>query len=596
MRISKDAAHILLVAFLFSSTASVFAPLQIYLTNRLELALNPLEILMTLVPLFLGILAAITIFLGSLRARRRDTGRSLVFAISVLLWIQGNVFVWDYGLLDGHAIDWSATWLLGLIDGAVWIAGIAWGVWKAGWVSKRLVTPVSICFICMQSLHLSILLASAPAIAVKHTPSNRNKYSFSIQKNVILIVLDTFQSDVFQELIDEDASLASIFKGFVYFRNAVGGFRESYPSIPNILTATYFDNSAPMQQYLRDAYLSDSSLPKLLIENDYRVDVFSSRCGVFYHPTVVSNIDNEGFTSRQRIAEVAFIEDMALFRYLPHWLKMHVYNNQRWLLSRWARRLREKRTEPQWSTQEASRELADVRFVHEFLDSATVTHRRNAFKFYHLKGLHPPLRMTRDLEYEIIEETRDGVKEVARGVLKLVGIVLSRLDELGLFDSSMVFVLSDHGIYAASMSGVRVPDEIVKRYGNGGNVDSRQLPESKGVVLPLVLAKRHGATGELLICDAPVSLSDIPKTIASELGLANDGFPGMSMFNSSMDAPRERRVLFSTFRRNPPYSSPYRSTMHEFIVSGFSWLDSSWTKTGRVYEPAESTNDSPDEK
>ena len=63
---------------------------------------------------------------------------------------------------------------------------------------------------------------------------------------------------MFQELIDDEPELKDVFDGFVYFRNAVSAYRQSYPSIPNMLTGTYFDNSRPMWDYVRQAYLSDS--------------------------------------------------------------------------------------------------------------------------------------------------------------------------------------------------------------------------------------------------------------------------------------------------------------------------------------------------
>ncbi len=57
------------------------------------------------------------------------------------------------------------------------------------------------------------------------------------------------------------------------------------------------------------------------------------------------------------------------------------------------------------------------------------------------------------------------------------------------------------------------------------------------------------------------------------------------MFEVAVDARRERKVLFSTFRHHRANSEAYRSPMTEFLVSGFSWLDSSWKKTGKIYPP-----------
>ena len=171
------------------------------------------------------------------------------------------------------------------------------------------------------------------------------------------------------------------------------------------------------------------------------------------------------------------------------------------------------------------------------------------------------------------------MKEVATGVVGLVKIMFDQLKDLGVFQESLIVVAADHGMWT-SISKVRIPDDLALNDENSVPTSRSQLPERKGTALPLVLVKRPGSSGPLLANDAPVALADIPRTIVSELGYAGEAFPGQSVFEVAVDSPRERKVFFSTFRQNPAYSEPYRSTMTEFLVSGFSWLDSSWKKTG----------------
>ena len=218
------------------------------------------------------------------------------------------------------------------------------------------------------------------------------------------------------------------------------------------------------------------------------------------------------------------------------------------------------------------------------MQSSEVGYRQNAFKFYHIYGTHLPLRMTRDYEYKELERTRDSLKEVAAGVVGLVRIMFDRLKDLGIFHDSLIFVVADHGMWS-SVAEVRIPEDIAMKHGRGLPVDRSHLPEQKGTALPLILVKQARSSEPLLLSDAPVALADIPKTIVSELGYAGGSFPGESMFQVEADSRRDRKVLFSTFRKNPAYSEPYRSTMYEYLVSGFSWLDSSWKKTGKVYPP-----------
>jgi arylsulfatase A-like enzyme len=170
-------------------------------------------------------------------------------------------------------------------------------------------------------------------------------------------------------------------------------------------------------------------------------------------------------------------------------------------------------------------------------------------------------------------------------VVGLLGLLLDAFRELGIYEDALIAVIADHGMWG-TVAEVRIPEHIRRLHSENGEFPASDLPERKGSVLPLVLIKQAGSSGPMKISDAPVELSDIPRTIVSELGLDARSFPGRSMFNIAEFENRERKVYFSTFKSNPPYSEPYRSNMTEFVVDGFSWLDRSWSRTGNVFPPA----------
>ena len=49
---------------------------------------------------------------------------ALLAIIGILIWIQGNLLVWNYGLLDGRAIDWSKNTWRGWLEVAIWGGGL----------------------------------------------------------------------------------------------------------------------------------------------------------------------------------------------------------------------------------------------------------------------------------------------------------------------------------------------------------------------------------------------------------------------------------------------------------------------------------------
>ena len=79
-------------------------------------------------------------------------------------------------------------------------------------------------------------------------------FEFSKEQNVIILVLDAFRSDIFQEIIDEDDEYREMFDGFTYYRNAAGGYPHTDASIPLILTGEYYDNSIPRSEFVRTAF------------------------------------------------------------------------------------------------------------------------------------------------------------------------------------------------------------------------------------------------------------------------------------------------------------------------------------------------------
>jgi hypothetical protein len=584
----------------FCFTALIAAPLHIQLTNQFEFSFTTFELFEALLPAFLACLAVLLVLLFRQGGHRFDLMVSLLFTVSLLLWLQGNILVWDYGALDGRKIDWWGMWPLGVLDLAIWAVAIFTAIRYSGWVSGNLAGIGSVALILVQCISLYISYSNQVPVD-RYTGDVRQKYVLSRNQNVIIIVLDAFQSDIFQQVIDREPELKDVFEDFVYFRNAVSGFRQSFPSVPNMLTATWFDNSRPMWEYVRDAYSGDSSLPRFLTRQGFRSEVYEHKAGMYYHPEIVTNAKVTAEFAHAS-PEIMRNIDVTLFRYLPHFFKRLVYNNQLWLLSRWFAQpdveapgaetpgdvyhsLEDRPLAPYFN-REAMKKLSNVREANSILTLTRTGHDAPVFKFYHMLGTHLPIRMDRDFNYVEPEETREALNEMSVGVIRMVDLILNRFRELGIYEEALIILTADHGIWGGTAS-VYLPDHILHKHGGSADVPRDALPELKGTALPLVLIKRPGASGRMITSDAPVQLADIPKTVVTELGFDGSHFPGESMFELAEDQQRSRRVHFSTFDQNPSYSEPYRSTMTVFDVDGFSWLDSSWRKTGICYPPAD---------
>ncbi len=99
-----------------------------------------------------------------------------------------------------------------------------------------------------------------------------------------------------------------------------------------------------------------------------------------------------------------------------------------------------------------------------------------------------------------------------------------------------------------------------------------------------MLVKPVNSTGTLSISDAPVTLGDIPKTIADSYGIANN-FSGESILDSTSSDERTR-LFYEYDWMNDDWDKQYLPPMTEYQINGFSWDPASWKPSYRVFTPS----------
>lgn len=602
----------LAVSLLLSFTLFFFIPMQLYMTNSIEFdfIFPDLLFFLLLIAGATSILLCILLVFIAARFCLKQRMENFVFAVGFLLWLQSNILVWRYGPLDGRQIPWGDKMVLGLIDGAIWLAVLVLAQVKINFFS-RIAKRTAWALLLLQLFFALFYYFSSPPFpdSSNFNFSKKGQFDFSRQKNVILLVIDCFQSDLFQEIIDEECSLKETFAGFTYFRNTLGGFPTTYASVPLILTGKYYDNSQPIQHFIKNSYLSSSSLPLVLNQHGVQVALFPTvRKVVYSNPSMAMNIIKRPYPFLW--SEFGSLMDISLFRALPHFGKRLVFNDQKWFMKNlvpkkpfnWfkakspkvpglkeptgqksagtAKLLRKKQKKSNLNISrgylpKGSLMIPDVNFMHQAIVSSTAGTVPTAFKYYHLLGIHAPFRMNENLEPEPLRHTRANCKRLVRGELKLVKIFFMLLKNLKIFDDALIIVMGDHGHPLGKLGRVLPPEfRELKTFSNNIPV---------GVVeaaTPLFLAKRFHSSGEMKISDAPVSVADIAKTIFVELRIATD-CPGESIFNVPESAARARLFYYYTWSRND-WESEYLPPLIEYRVNGHSWLDKSWQATGRI--------------
>jgi len=545
----------------------LFGPFTIFSGNQQEFS-APFGALIRPVLLAGAGTAAVLLALGIvLPPRAFPVFVALLFAFGLVLWIQGNFLVADYGPFTGAAIDWSLESWRNPYEIALWTAVPVLAVIGAKRV-VRIAPFASAVLVVLQSAALvtSAIQNDSEELARWQGPSD-SMFELSRTRNVIHIVLDAFQSDVFGEILEEErSSLDRSFSGAIFFANHAGAFPTTIASIPAMLTGKVYRNDRPLQRYVRDI-LKEGSIFTALRESGYRVD---SSTGMHHGRESATNFyrlqrpyvsfdDYVSFTSWQ-------LADLSLFRHAPHILRPAIYNDESW-------RLQAIFGARDTGARRHSAGNGSV-ILDEFARKLTTATDEPVYKYVHVGIPHRPVVLNGRCEFVgVVRSTRASYKEQARCAVRRVSAILDRLREIGAYDNTFVVISSDHGLQLP-------PPQFV----NNRPTPMGNLEVIAGHAMALLVVKPLGSQGAVRVSRAPTSITDIPATILDGVGVAAR-LPGEPALRLGGDASRVRPFAMYDWERDD-WGQNYFETLDILDINGAVLDGKSWTLMNTIYEPA----------
>lgn len=604
--------HAVALAIVTAAILTLFEPLKSALFNSDELSFGFTDLLVGLVVPFLVAATVLAIAWMACAVLMPRRGVALLTALLVCLAVQGSIFVWNYGQFDGSPIDWDAHFGKGVLDAAFWAAMLLLAIVRPGLLARYAADAVKLVLV-FQLLGLAAAWLQVRPLAAKHgessaeravattdgngellipsgaTPSavvtnsaaDRDLVAFSRERNVLLVVLDTFQSDFFAELLQDPEVAASIPPGFTYYRNAISTYPTTFLSLQNILTSRVGAKKSGLKRW-RVAQMK-RSVPAKLADRDYGVsllvgypqwlacDSLGSRLPCTAPVSLVAHFSGDEAADRFRTEEVRSLLGVASFRVSPHFLRPWVYAGGQWRI---ATLYGSDAALGSTDTRIAVDSRRDIVILRELASRATTAAVAPTFKFLHFSGAHPPVTTDRDCAFlptgnaADTDAVRAAFVGTAGCVLGLTFDFLKRLDELGVYDESLIFVVGDHGQVDVPLDARFASPDIA-----GADSSGRGGEMSRGV--PLLLAKRVGDRSPLRTSDAPVSLCDIPASIFSELGVPG-AFACESIFDIVDRRATPRFHFTKVFEQGRNPWGPQRGPFGWYQVEGHSWLDDSW--------------------
>jgi len=558
-----------------------FAPTTIYQGNIDEFAIPLPSILVLFVLPALALLLVLSLIGLLLPEKPHRLYISILFVLGVLVWLQGNFLVWEYGLLDGQGIDWSKNMWHGWADGALW-AGLlilaalfyrkvyhiaAWG--------SAIITAVLLGSLLITSLQRPETWTTEEKSSRRLIPPEEI-FEFSSQSNVIHFILDGFQSDIFMEIISEDfARYSTSLEGFTFFEEATGSFPTTYMAVPAFLSGQIYKNDIPMRRFL-DRVNRGKMIFNVLYDSGYETDIVT-------YPRFIKGTRHShqyqiaipyGGTRQQNVrSHSALMLDLVLFRHAPHFLKKYIYNNQTWLVQRVFT--------PKNNTLNLAY-FSHTAFLDDMIEHPSVKRDKPVYKYIHLMTPHFPMVVNKDCVYAgKIPSTRANIKIQAKCALDHFIKLMNKLRNRGLYDSSLIILQSDHGL------GQKIEMMNMESAGDGVNfIGNMSLPAIAGSALALMAVKPPHSKDNFKISKAQVSLTDIPATIGSVLNL-DEKFDGRPVFGVDPNEVRERRFYYHEWRKKD-WQKKYFPRLDEFVIKGSVFDRNSWRLGFTYYPPSRS--------
>ena len=529
----KKNIHIILSMILLLVTIAIFGPVELYCTNYEEFWFSLKDMMIVSIILFavIGVLGGIIGLL--LKGKAREIYGCILFSVGIAAYLQGNYININYGVLNGKDINWGQYRGYAILDTLIWLSIIGVSVFlythKPN-ILRKVQTYASIWIVAIEFVTLGVLLMTTDVLKNEKSAyylSDEGIYEVSEKDNIIIFVLDTFDDAYYQEIYNENPEkYQDVFSDFTYFRNALAGGASTKVGMPVIITGEHYPGTVSYSEYIQQSFDQDGIYTTLQKKN-YDVGIYSNSIFV---PDAVDTLVNNQMSSGYAVSNYPKLSmkylSLTLYKYMPHILKKFfwIYTGEF----------------DQFMQGNSANEYIfnDAEFCKKMLESGLEVNReKNAFRIIHLMGPHPPYTLDEYASPSDAGQTSAVVQ--GKGALYIVENYIERMKSLGVYDSSTIVVMADHGAWNTMEHGM-----LLVKLKN----DSKKYTES----------------------DAPVSYYDLHATLFKELGIDK----GLSFY----EIPLEKRTRYFYKLK----SDEKKMSVTEYVAEGDFNVDFTIQPTGTI--------------
>ncbi len=554
----KRLADSIYAAAALSFTLFFFAPALAYFNNYLEFRVSFSDILPHLAAVSFSASAVIAVLILLWRRDNFSRAVSLVAVSAVFVWVKANILLWDYGVLDGTRFDWSSYGLRNWIDIGLCLAALAAALIFFRFF-YRAVRRIAMILVVIQLVALFYSSGNARlAPSVRGYDFDMECISrFSSRRNIIVLIIDGFRSDLFEQLVKNNPSYRQAFDGFTFYPNAVSGTSTTRLSLALIFSGRYYESKYDYEGFVRKE-CRPHFFPAVLKEHQYRVELHNipdKAC--YYDASYVANMVRRPIGPGELKNELGLIYRCGYFRCVPQFIKKIIYAVRPGPAFA-ASGDEEFGEDFPWTSEMSPADSYghDVGFMRKLVANASASLDTPVMKMIYVRGVHPPFGL--DAPGEPGKYDCASYRAQAEWWLSETCDLLERMKKSGIYDNSLIFIVADHG--------ARFDRDCI----SGMNISYIQ----RG--MGLITVKPFDSRGDLRISRAPVCLADIPKTVMDAAGLPEGDYPGMSIFKVKEGEKRVRLQLQTHKQVVDRFGRTYFKPLEIYGVSGPVRLHESW--------------------
>ena len=420
---------------------------------------------------------------------------TMVVALLVYEYLLTGMLSTQLPVLDGDfGVQWvglncQADWITMFIVFAVFVMSYHW--------VKRYLHFVSLGILVLSFVSIADVMISKKdnAHEKKNFPSNSisdivRSVVYSAKRNVIVLVVDSVRADVAARLVKDNLELKKKFNGFIAFDDNLGMHPWSHFGVPGFLTGKYYTPGNDRIAYLDSQREEDSYVyayeragAAIYFGTDTPRHQFTNRLKTDEETMKVDTHEKYGL--RWRTKEIPYVSlfEVIRMRIVPMYWKAYTLKNAFIGIG-----------------DGGGAKLKREKFLYPFLANAPISDVEGlALIHFHTTGAHPP--HNRDRYGNVVSSSRlltEAEYEHTYHVFDELGTLFDMYRERGIYDKSIILVVSDHGTSVADRpgeNGKSHPMLWVKPIGSRGELLHNMMATSHDKIRDLLVeALNHDLT------------------------------------------------------------------------------------------------------